>query len=309
MTPETSSLLIVDDSVSIVNSLCKILELQGYQVDSAFNGSDAMRKIREKQYDLVICDIEMPGITGLELLDKVRQEYDREIDVILMTGFLEQEYFIQAIRLGASDFIRKPVESKQILRSIKSILERRNYKVNMGKFLNLIDVASINFEIDPNKFSQHGFSKVLNTFLTNNTSLPKNLTNEILICVDEMIYNAFIHGTLELDNEQRHLDHLQMQQLIIKKLENSAIAQRRIRFHFLVDQLKREICIRVEDDGNGFDHAGSLARLAQGNQLTLEGHGRGLSMLYHLSDKLEFLDGGRSVQITLKMTPRTLAEA
>lgn len=309
MVPERSKLLIVDDSVSIVNSLAKILELQGFQVDSAFNGSDAIRKIRGNTYDLVICDIEMPGITGLELLERIRKEYDRDIDVILMTGFLEQDYFIQAIRLGASDFIRKPVESKQILRSINSIMERRNYKVTMSKFLNLLDVATLNFEIDPKKFSQYGFSKVFNNFLINNTSLPKNLTNEILICVDEMIYNAYIHGTLELDNDQRHLEHVQLQQLIVQKLAEEHISQRRIRFYFNVDQINRVICIRVEDDGKGFDHSTSLARLQSENPLTLEGHGRGLSMLYHLSDTLEFLDGGRAVQITRKLSPKVTARA
>ncbi|MDP2174045.1 MAG: response regulator [Candidatus Cloacimonadaceae bacterium] len=309
MTLEPPKLLIVDDSISIVNSLCKILELQGYQVDSAFNGSDALRNIRENQYDLVICDIDMPGITGLDLLDRVRKDYDRELDVILMTGFLEHDYFIQAIRLGAADFIRKPVESKQMLRSIKSILERRNYKVNMEKFLILLEVVNISFQIDPRKFAQYGFSKVFNKYLLNNTALPKNLMNEILICADEMIYNAYLHGTLELDKEQRHFGFAHLQDVIAEKLALEHIAKRRIRFSFTVDQLKDEICIRVEDDGNGFDYVSTLKLLEQENQLNTDGHGRGLSMLYHLCDKLEFTDGGRVVQIKRSLKAKTIAGA
>ena len=83
---DKARILVVDDSIAIVNSLQSILSISGYNVDSSFNGSDALRKIYKNEYDLVICDIEMPGLSGLEFLGRVRQDFDRSLDVILMTG-------------------------------------------------------------------------------------------------------------------------------------------------------------------------------------------------------------------------------
>lgn len=293
----SASILIVDDSVSIVNSLGKILELNGYRVDSAFNGSDALRKIRQSEYDVVICDIEMPGITGMDFLERVRRDFDDHLDVILMTGFLDQEYFIQAIRLGASDFIRKPVESTQILRSIKSILERKRYQLDIGKFFTLLDKATVSFELNPLRFSQFGFSKVFHRFMSQNTSLSKDEISEVLICTDEMIYNAYIHGTLGLSPQERQGDQHTLQQIISERLSHIDIAAKRIRFHYVIDHQNSELTIRVEDDGEGFDHEALMEQFRRDPALSMAGHGRGLAVLYHLSDSMEFFDGGRAIQI------------
>lgn len=306
MTESGAKILIVDDSVSIVNSLGKILELSGHQVDSAFNGSDALRKIRQSEFDIVICDIEMPGITGMDFLERVRRDFDTQLDVILMTGYLDQEYFIQAIRLGASDFIRKPVESSQILRAIKAIMDRRSYHLDVGKFFTLLDKATVSFELNPQRFTQFGFSKVFHRFMSQNTSMTKDEISEVLICTDEMIYNAYIHGTLELNPEERQADHQALQHIILDRLSLPHIASKRIRFHYEIDHVTSELLIRVEDDGNGFDHEVMMNQFHQDPALSMAGHGRGLSVLYHLSDSMEFFDGGRTIQIRKRIKPNNL---
>ncbi len=308
MKRSAARILVVDDSPSIVTSLSKILELNGFRVDSAFNGSDALRKIHRHNYDLVICDIEMPGISGLDFLERVRREYERDLDVILMTGFLEQDYFLQAIRLGASDFIRKPVESEHIIHAIQTILEKKRSRTEFANLFSLMDNAQLNIVIDPRKFSQFGISKVFNVFFKQNLKLSQDLCNELLTCVDEMVYNAFIHGTLELTPQQRRYEHDQLQKLIEEKLQEQAIAAKRIRFSFSVNQLDNSISISVEDDGNGFDYLSWLQRVAQEPKLNLDDNGRGLSMLYHLSDRLDFDNNGRKVQITRKLAPQTVSE-
>lgn len=291
-------ILVVDDSIAIVNSLCTILKVSGFEVDSAFNGSDALRKIHSSEYDVVICDIEMPGITGLDLLGKVRRDYDRELDVILMTGFLDHDYFIEAIRMGASDFIRKPVDTKQIIRSIHSLMERRRSRNDYSDFYQNTETADFNFVIDPRKFSKFAISKVFNSFLRQSFQFNHNLLNELLICVDEMVYNAFIHGTLNLSVGERVLDHSSQQRLIEERLADPDIASKRLRFSFCVDHAQNVINISVEDDGKGFDYNAWLNRVAEEPKLNLEEHGRGISMLYHLADTLTFSNGGRKVSIS-----------
>lgn len=297
-----AKILVVDDSIAIVNSLSTILKVSGYEVDSAFNGSDALRRIHSGEYDIIICDIEMPGITGLDLLGKVRRDYDRELDVILMTGYLDHDYFIEAIRLGASDFIRKPVDTKQIIRSIHGLMERKRTRNDFSDFYQNTELAQFQFVIDPNRFSKFAVSKVFNAYLRQSFQLNHNLLNELLICVDEMIYNAFIHGTLGLSISERMLDHNGMQQIIAERLSRPEIAAKRLRFEFCIDHQAHTIKIAVEDDGPGFDYEEWLKRVVEEPKLNLDEHGRGISMLYHLADTLEFSKGGRRVSVSKKIT-------
>ena len=296
-------ILVVDDSIAIVNSLCTILQMSGYEVESAYNGSEALRKIHSNDYDLVICDIEMPGVSGLDFLEKVRRDYDRELDVILMTGFLDHDYFIEAIRLGASDFIRKPVDSKQIIRSIQSLSDRRKSRNDYSEFYGHLDEAAFNFYFNPKHFSKFAISKVFNSFLRQNFRVNPMVMNGLLICVDEMVYNAYIHGTLELSVNERLLDHTALQELIATRLQVPEIAKKRMRLAFTINHQLQTIQISVEDDGRGFDYQSWLAKVGKEPQLNLDEHGRGISMLYHLADTLEYTKGGRCVTISKKIVP------
>ncbi len=294
-------ILIVDDSMAIVSSLSAILSVSGYEVGSAFNGSEALRKIHDEDFDLVICDIEMPGITGLDFLGRVRREYDNNLDVILMTGYLDHDYFIEAIRLGASDFIRKPVDSKQIIRSIQSVQERKKGQKNFRDFFEHVEQSEFCFTIDPRHFSKFTITKVFNTFMRQNIPVSSAALNEIMICLDEMIYNAYIHGILGLSVSERTLEHSALQELIEARLQDDEIATRRMLFAFSINFTDRTITISVEDNGQGFDYESWIQRVKKEPKLNLDEHGRGISMLYHLSDSLEFSQGGRKVTIIKKL--------
>jgi len=296
-------ILVVDDSIAIVSSLTAILKMSGFEVDSAFNASDALRKVHTEAFDLVICDIEMPGITGLDFLSRIRTDFDRDVDVILMTGYLDRDYFLEAIRLGASDFISKPIDTKQIVRSIQTLQERKRNRLDYSEFYTHLDSADFNFVFDPKHFSKFAISKVFNSFLRSNFRLKASVINELLICVDEMVYNAFIHGTLSLSIEERKLDHDNLQKLIAQKLHLPEIAKKRLRFAFTINHESKMITIAVEDDGDGFDHEGWREKVTKEPKLNLEEHGRGLSMLYHLADNIRFEKGGRYIAISKHLSP------
>ena len=294
-------ILVVDDSSSVVLSLTELLRINGYETDTALSGIEALHKTEAEEYDLVICDIEMPGINGLEFLSRIRKDHDKDLEVILMTGYLENEYFIEAIRLGASDFIHKPIDSKQLSRSIQTVLKRKKKHKDFSEFYNNLEKAEFHFELNPNNFSKFSVSEVFHYFLKQNLNLSRNILNEILICVDEMVYNAYIHGTLDLNMQERGLEHSKLQNLINERLQQPEYASRRIRFHFCLCNNANAIKISVEDDGSGFDYKQWINRVTNEPKLNLEENGRGIAMLYHLADKLEFENEGRKVTICKKI--------
>ncbi|MHB1050769.1 MAG: sigma-54-dependent transcriptional regulator [Bacteroidota bacterium] len=118
-------ILVVDDEEIIRESIAMILEKEGYKVDKAENGGSAFEKISAISYDLVITDIEMPVMRGVELLEKIGQRSPQTF-VIIITAYGSVETAIGALRKGAYDYILKPIEFDDLLFRVKKLFEHRN---------------------------------------------------------------------------------------------------------------------------------------------------------------------------------------
>ncbi len=123
-------ILVVDDEMIVRQSLSNWLMEEGYSVETAENGKDAYIKIKKKKYDLVLADIKMPEMDGIELLE-LGKKFDSELQFIVMTAYASVDTAVKAIKEGAFDYIVKPVDpenvSQVIRRSLKyKILEKEN---------------------------------------------------------------------------------------------------------------------------------------------------------------------------------------
>jgi two-component system, NtrC family, response regulator HydG len=119
-----ASLLIVDDENVVRESLGKWFEEEGYSVDTANSGREALLKLPRQRWDLALLDIKMPGMDGLELHRKMR-EVDPEIIVIIMTGYAAVDTAVQALKDGAYDYIMKPFDPDDLARLVAKALEHR----------------------------------------------------------------------------------------------------------------------------------------------------------------------------------------
>ena len=117
-----SRILIVDDQRSLVDSLKKLLVQEGHKVETAAKGKTALEKISNKLPDLVLLDLMLPGIKGMEVLGRI-QKIDPKIPVIIMTGFGTTETAIESIKQGAFDYVQKPFEFPDMLKNIEKALE------------------------------------------------------------------------------------------------------------------------------------------------------------------------------------------
>lgn len=118
-------ILVVDDEEIIRDSIAIILEKEGYTVDQAENGEIALGKLSDTSYDLIISDIEMPVMRGVELLEKVTLRFPQTFFIII-TAYASVETAIGALRKGAYDYILKPIEFDDLLFRVKKLFEHRN---------------------------------------------------------------------------------------------------------------------------------------------------------------------------------------
>lgn len=115
-------ILVVDDNESILQLLRVSLSLEGYQVVTASNGISALALMEECEPDLVVLDIIMPGLDGLQVLDRIRQRCN--VPVIMLTAKCENTVLRDALGLGADDYVRKPFGIEVLLARIKAKLRR-----------------------------------------------------------------------------------------------------------------------------------------------------------------------------------------
>jgi two-component system NtrC family response regulator len=116
-------ILVIDDERRMCIVIKAGLEVDGHQVELAFDGNEALQKISTNQFDLIITDLKMPGKTGLEILDEVKKR-NPMTEVILMTAFATTQTAIEAMKKGAYDYVIKPFEMTEVRIKVNQIIER-----------------------------------------------------------------------------------------------------------------------------------------------------------------------------------------
>jgi DNA-binding response OmpR family regulator len=121
----TQKILVVDDEKTVCDSIKKILSRKGYEVDNTLNADEAVKMIGNANYDLVITDLMMPKISGMELLQLVKEHYP-ELEVVVVTGYASIDTAVEATKLGAADYLPKPFTPSELTEITRKALERRS---------------------------------------------------------------------------------------------------------------------------------------------------------------------------------------
>jgi DNA-binding NtrC family response regulator len=116
------SVLLVDDRQEFASALGERLMLHGMEVETANNGEDALGILKEKKVDVIVLDVIMPGMGGLELLGRIKTTHP-DIQVILLTGHGSTKEGIEGMRLGAFDFLMKPVDLEELIAKMKTAVQ------------------------------------------------------------------------------------------------------------------------------------------------------------------------------------------
>ena len=121
---EEKRILIIDDDEDIVESLSTLLSSAGYAVDTAVNGEEAIKKSKEKVYNVVLIDVVLPDMTGIDLLTKL-EERKPATRKIIITGYASLDNAVKALNLGADAYLIKPVDPEELISTVKKQIEEQ----------------------------------------------------------------------------------------------------------------------------------------------------------------------------------------
>ena len=162
MKPEEIGILIVDDEVSVRDSLYQWFKADGYRVDTAEDAASALKNLQENPWDIILLDIKMPGMDGIELQNRIKQ-IDKNIVTIIITAYAAVDTAIQALKDGAFDYITKPVDPDDLSRLIRNAIEKRRLVTENIQLRQQIEELSLPDEVVGESLAMKRVMEMVNT--------------------------------------------------------------------------------------------------------------------------------------------------
>lgn len=285
-------ILIVEDDYPSREYLINLIGLEGFDFKAAENGKEALEIYKYYDPDVIISDIQMPYMDGLELLSAIREDKSDTI-FIITTAFGSEDYAIEALRRGANNYLKKPIRKNSLLNLLekyKSLVESHKLA---AKAQGRIIQKDILLEFDTNiKHIPAIISQLISEMAV---ELDDSDITNIELGLDELITNALEHGNLAIsfDEKVEASNNNTMLELYAEKMKIKEYAQRKLRVHY---KLRPEYCEwLIEDEGRGFDWR-LIPDPTQSAQL-MELNGRGIFITHFLFDEMEYLDKGNKVRV------------
>jgi two-component system cell cycle response regulator len=188
-------ILIVDDDIAIRDSMNEFVEISGFQSTMAASAEEALAILEKQKIDVVITDIMLPGMDGLELTDQIKNKYD--VDVIVMTGYSGDYSYEEAVSKGANDFVFKPVRFEELLLRLRRVLKERRLAQERVHMLEKLKHLSITDGLT-NLFNSRHFYNQLKIEI-NRTCRYQRPLSLLLLDIDRFKEYNDSHGHLEGD--------------------------------------------------------------------------------------------------------------
>jgi DNA-binding response OmpR family regulator/predicted regulator of Ras-like GTPase activity (Roadblock/LC7/MglB family) len=135
-------ILVVDDEPNVVKSCARMLELEGFEPRGATSGAEAIELYEQGDFDLALVDLKMPDVDGLEVLSTIKG-YDPAANVVIFTAYGTKENIVEALRMGASEFLEKPLEADRLVSTVRHLLEQRSGSKTVRGHLSTLSLPSI----------------------------------------------------------------------------------------------------------------------------------------------------------------------
>lgn len=282
-----TNILIVDDTDVDLLLMERLLNEPGFTIVTAGDGIQALEKIEEWSIDLILTDLQMPKMDGLELVREVRKLHPH-IPIILTTGQGSEQIAAEALQSGASSYIPKTKLSGMLSSTVKEVLDILNTEGSYEELIAHTAGARFQFVLstDPNLLPQ--MVDFCQRMLLSLTMLDRIDRLRIAIAVDQALHNALYRGNLELGSHHKiESRDFAVSELVEERIKADDFCERKI--GVILEIKPTRFGIRIEDDGPGFD----TSSVGSWGDPSL----RGIILMNAFMDSVVFNDKGNVVEM------------
>ena len=285
--------LIVDDSAVERRILAGLLRKEtNWRIEEATDGRDAFEQISRRPPDVVVTDLQMPEMNGLELVQKVRQEAPL-VPVVLVTGQGSEEIAVEALEAGAASYVPKSELTKQLVDTLESVMAAAGERQSMSQLMRCVTewVASFSLPNDPSVLLS--LVAHLQRTMTAMGLFDDSIRLRVGVALEEALLNAAYHGNLEVSSKIREENHSHYYELARRRMSEDPYRSRRVNVE--VELTPAYVQYVIEDEGPGFD-PGVLPDPTDPSNLDRP-CGRGLLLMRTFMDVLEYNESGNRVRM------------
>lgn len=288
-----TSVLVVDDSAVDRRLVGGLLgKIGGCSVTSASDGQDALVQLGQQAVDIVVTDMQMPNMDGLELVKAIRDQYPL-LPVILMTAKGSEDLAVQALRHGAASYVPKRRLAEELPSTLRRVISAARVVRTQQRLMTHMKHYECSFELGNDAALLSSLVSYLREMMAV-MQIGDDLDRvRVGIALEEALLNACYHGNLELSSDLRDVDHTRYYELAEKRREQPPYCDRRISVD--VKLSPTEAVYGISDEGPGFDRSQLPDPTDPANIERC--HGRGLLLIQTFMDEVLFNENGNEVTL------------
>ncbi len=291
-----SKVLIVDDSKTQLAQIQYLMESEGHETATALDGKQAMNSIGESDYSVVLTDLHMPEMNGLELVRTLKQERPG-LPVLLMTADGSEEIAVEALKSGAASYLPKASLVQDLVRIVDEILQSERARQQEEKGFGALQSSVTNFVLSHDLTLIPGVVAMIENDIARVCRLDESTLLRMTTAYREALVNAIEHGNLELDSALREGDGQAYHELGNARRHLEPYKSREVN---VMSSISRdEIRITIEDEGPGFDP--SVIPDPTDPENLIRASGRGLMLIQTFMDDVAHNERGNMITLVKKI--------
>lgn len=298
------TVLVVDDSAVDRRLAGGLLAKSGeWQIEFAEDGPMALAQIAAVKPDIVVTDLVMPGMNGLELVGAIVKRHP-QLPVILMTGRGTEETSLQALQAGAASYVPKTALSSFLAQTVRDVLALRSAQHYQLKLMHCLRQGQLHFCLGNDAEFIPAFISYVQNLLCSVGLCDESNVIRVCIALEEALRNALFHGNLELTSEQRDGDGQVYQKLVTERLASQPYSRRQL--HVTIHVSRESGTFVIRDEGPGFDPSSLPDPTDPANLEKVSG--RGLLLMKTFMDEVHYNASGNEVTMVKRAAHLAPAE-
>ncbi len=295
-----TTILIVDDSSTdriLASGLLRKSD-QEYEIFNAVDGKDALEKIELHLPDLVITDMQMPIMNGLELVRFAKENYPL-IPFVLMTSQGSEQIAVEALHAGAASYVPKRVLADDLVDTVERVLSTSGRNLQMRRLLNRVKEQEIQIELEMDVALIAPAVSFLRQCAAGAHLCNENDQLRLSVALEEALANAYYHGNLELSSKLREEDHSLYHAMALERLAQEPYCRRKV---FVKSHLTpQEMIFEITDQGKGFNIDDIPDPTDPAN--LIRPCGRGILLMKTFMDEVNYNETGNEVTLIKRQSP------